>query len=82
MAEKLDTPSKDSVDLNTATVSIRVPEFIPEDPELWLAQLEAQFRTSRITSQQQKFCHLAASLPRSLATDVRDVQCSRNGTRN
>ena len=73
MTESLETPTGDSADISTASVSLRIPEFIPDDPELWLAQLEAQFRTARISAQQQRFSYLAASLPRHLASDVRDI---------
>jgi hypothetical protein len=57
----------------TSTVSVRIPEFIPEDPEFWLAQVEAQFIIANIRSERQKFYYLSAAIPRSLAPEVRDL---------
>ncbi|VDP93485.1 unnamed protein product [Echinostoma caproni] len=33
----------------------RLPEFIPKDPEFWLAQVEAQFKLAKVTNQLAKF---------------------------
>ena len=51
----------------------KMPEFIPEDPEFWLAQLESQFSNMSIRSETRKFSYLVAALPRTLAPDVRDI---------
>ncbi|XP_077508762.1 uncharacterized protein LOC144120233 [Amblyomma americanum] len=45
----------------------------PDDPQLWLAQVNSQFTIGRITSQAQKFHHVAASIPPEIATEVRDI---------
>ena len=52
---------------------VRLPDFIPEDPEFWLAQVESQFSTMSIRSEERKLRHLVAAIPRSLAPDVRDI---------
>ena len=31
-------------------IQFRVPEYIPDDPEYWLAQLEVQFKIARIAN--------------------------------
>jgi hypothetical protein len=54
-------------------IQFRVPEYIPDDPEYWLAQLEVQFKIARIANQTAKFTYLAASLPRAVAPDLRDL---------
>ena len=56
-----------------APASIKIPEFIPEDPELWINQLEIQFAAMGVYSQEEKFQHLAANLPRFLVVEVRDM---------
>lgn len=72
LPETLQQPSEEVAVFKTA-VNIRVPEFIPEDPEFWLAQLNSQFATAGITSEKAKFNYLAAAIPRSMAPDVRDL---------
>ncbi|XP_077514870.1 uncharacterized protein LOC144125391 [Amblyomma americanum] len=53
--------------------SLRLPQFSPADPQLWLALVNNQFTVGRIISQAQKFHHVAASLPPEIATEVRDI---------
>ncbi|XP_077508413.1 uncharacterized protein LOC144119740 [Amblyomma americanum] len=56
-----------------SALSLRLPRFSPADPQLWLAQVNSQFTIGRITTQAQKFHHVAASLPPEIATEVRDM---------
>jgi len=58
---------------HTGSMYFKMPEFIPEDPEFWLAQLESQFSNMSIRSESRKFSYLVAALPRTLAPDVRDI---------
>ena len=51
------------------TVSLKLPEFGPSDPELWFARVEAQ----GITLEKTKFGHVVRVLPAQYASEVRDI---------
>ena len=65
--------------VSLAAVSVKIPPFWPADPQVWFAQVEAQFTTRNISSQKTCFDYVVASLAPNSLWNVRDLilKCQR-----
>ncbi|VDP89600.1 unnamed protein product [Echinostoma caproni] len=63
---------KHSIDSEALWAQIRAPEFMPEDPEAFLAVLESRFHEARITGQLSRYHKLLSAIPRDILINFRD----------
>ena len=65
--------SKVEEEATVGTLSVKLPTFWPDMPEVWFAQAEANFRARRITSQKSKFNLVVVALDADTLKGVLDL---------
>ena len=65
--------SKVEEEASVGTLSVKLPTFWPDMPEVWFAQAEANFRARRITSQKSKFNLVVVALDADTLKGVLDL---------
>lgn len=59
--------------LSIDRVAVRVPPFMPTDPELWFDILERNFEAAGITVESTKYSYLCSNLDLKYAQEIRDL---------
>lgn len=54
-------------------IALRIPPFWDESPEIWFAQIEAQFTTSQVTTDLSKFNAVVGAIESKILTQVADA---------
>ena len=54
-------------------VSVKLPEFWPDDPEVWFIRVEAQLRSRAITQDQTRFDYVVAALDNREIVEIKAV---------
>jgi len=68
--------------LSIDRVSVKVPGFIPTDPELWFLMLEGGFEAAGIIQDNTKYGHVLTALDQRYALEVRDILTRPRGERS
>ena len=68
MTDRKETPTE-----FVAKVSVKLPDFWTEDPDLWFVHAEAAFRNTQITQSITKFDHIVQKLPQKIMVSVRGL---------
>ena len=58
---------------DTWRVAVKLPPFWADSPEVWFAQVEAQFSLARITQDRTRYDYVVAHLDARYANEVLDI---------
>lgn len=73
MPKKDATILLDEEETSIGRITVRIPAFWPEGPELWFAQIEGQFALGGINDDDTKYSYVLAKLEPKQAREIRDV---------
>ncbi|XP_076299334.1 uncharacterized protein LOC143218180 [Lasioglossum baleicum] len=54
-------------------IAVRIPDFDPEDPELWFGVVEQIFAAAGIVAEAAKMCYVTSALSKRCRAEVRDL---------
>lgn len=54
-------------------VTLKIPPFWDESPEIWFAQIEAQFSTAQVTTDISRFNAVVGAIESKILTQVADA---------
>ncbi|KAG0414661.1 hypothetical protein HPB47_008180, partial [Ixodes persulcatus] len=63
----------DAASLGVCRVAVKLPPFRADSPEVWFAQVEAQFSLARITQDRTRYDYVVAHLDSRYANEIRDI---------
>ncbi|KAJ8956442.1 hypothetical protein NQ318_010756 [Aromia moschata] len=58
---------------NSNRVALKLPPWIPSDPDMWLTLVDRTFDLANITCEDTKFSYVATDLDQSVIMEVRDI---------
>ncbi|GFV55859.1 peptidase A2 domain-containing protein [Trichonephila clavipes] len=73
--------NEDSKNLEMSAVSIKIPPFWTDRPEIWFYQVEAQFQISKISLEETKFHYLVSQLEPKYVENIWDIVNSKSDTK-
>ena len=67
--------------MEIGSIAVRLPTFWTASPEIWFAQVEANFdnRNPKITSDLSRYNHVLQAIPQDVLEDNQHVICPRAG---
>ncbi|KAJ8956740.1 hypothetical protein NQ318_014096 [Aromia moschata] len=58
---------------NSNRVALKLPPWIPSEPDMWLTLVDRTFDLAKITCEDTKFSYVATALDQSVIMEVRDI---------
>lgn len=71
--ERGTAPQVQSLAPSVDRVAVRLPPFVPSDPELWFSMVERSFYAAKVMTDSTKFGYVLGVLDPKYATEVRDI---------
>lgn len=67
------TQALNAQDLHIHAYNVKLPQFWTNAPEVYFEQVEATFRTARLTASKSKYDYLLQALPANVMSDMLDI---------